>query len=257
VVVWFHGVHRRFSLPEYVAIGRALAARGFQFISANTRGHDFGTWLRTDHGAMLAGSAWEAFSESPLDVSAWFDFAARHGDRLMPVGHGQGGAKLVYYQSERQDPRVIGMTIASSGSLFRDKINEDLGEMAQAMVAEGRGKDLLPWGSRSSRQVAAISASAYIDLRKSQELLYGVNSVPPALARIRCPLLAWYGTRERFADKDIDDFLLRVRRTATASALVRTKKLPNVDYFYEGKESVVANEVAKWCVELLELVETA
>ncbi|MDB5562108.1 MAG: hypothetical protein JWN11_1526, partial [Hyphomicrobiales bacterium] len=205
----------------------------------------------------LAGSAWEAFSESPLDVSAWFDFAAKDGDRLMPIGHGQGGAKIVYYQSERQDPRVIGMTIASSASLFRDKINEELASLAASMAADGRGQDLLPWGSRSTRQVAAISANAYLDLRRSEELLYGANGVAPALARIRCPILAWYGTRERLVNKDIDDFLLRVRRTATASSLVRTKKLPNVDYFYEGKETVVANEIAKWCAELQELVETA
>lgn len=249
-VVWFHGLHQKFSEVEYVNIGRQLAARGFRFITANLRSHDFGTWFRTDKGAYLGGSAWELFSESPLDIAAWIDFATREQGRVLLAGHGLGGAKVVYYQAERRDPRLAGLIIASSGSLFREKIRQDLQFLAEEMIAGGREKELLPWGTRADRQVATISAESYMDLNRIHEALYGYQSVPPALARITCPILAWYGAKEKLANKDIDDFLARVRRTATASSLVETRKLAGVEFFYTGSEKVIAGEIARWCEHL-------
>jgi len=41
-VIWIHGWGVNFYQPTYVAIGRALAERGYAFISANTRMHDLG-----------------------------------------------------------------------------------------------------------------------------------------------------------------------------------------------------------------------
>ena len=249
-IVWFHGLHQKFSEMEYVNIGRQLAARGYRFITANLRSHDFGTWFRTDKGAYLGGSAWELFSESPFDIAAWIDFAAKDQGRVILAGHGLGGAKVVYYQAERRDPRLAGLIIASSGSLFRDKIRDDLQSLAEDMIAGGRDKELLPWGTRADRQVATISAASYMDLNRIHESLYGYQSLPPALARITCPILAWYGAKEKLANKDIDDFLARVRRTATASSLVETRKLAGVEFFYTGSEKVIAGEIARWCEHL-------
>lgn len=249
-VVWFHGLHQKFSEVEYVNIGRQLAARGFRFITANLRSHDFGTWFRTDKGAFLGGSAWELFSESPFDIAAWIDFATRDQGRVLLAGHGLGGAKVVYYQAERKDARLAGLIIASSGSLFREKIRQDLQSLAEEMIAGGREKELLPWGTRGDRQVATISAESYMDLNRIHEVLYGYQSVPPALARITCPILAWYGAKEKLANKDIDDFLARVRRTATASSLVETRKLAGVEFFYTGSEKIIAGEIARWCEHL-------
>lgn len=249
-IIWFHGLHQKFSEMEYVNIGRQLAARGFRFITANLRSHDFGTWFRTDKGAYLGGSAWELFSECPLDIAAWVDFATKDSARVVLAGHGLGGAKVVYYQAERRDPRLAGLIIASSGSLFREKMRQDLHPLAAKMIADGREKELLPWGTRGDRQVATISAESYMDLDRIHESLYGYQSVPPALARITCPILAWYGSKEKLANKDIDDFLARVRRTATASSLVKTRKIAGVEFFYTGSEKVIAGEIERWCEQL-------
>ena len=53
-IIWFHGLHQKFSEMEYVNIGRQLAARGFRFITANLRSHDFGTWPRASGWACTA-----------------------------------------------------------------------------------------------------------------------------------------------------------------------------------------------------------
>ena len=249
-ILWLHGVHRKFSEVEYVEIGRLLAGRGYRFITANTRGHDFGAWFRTENGAFLGGSAWELFSQSPVDVAAWVDFATRDCADILLAGHGVGGAKIVYYQAQCHDPRIVGLVIASSASLFREKMRQDLLPEAEKMIAEGHEKELLPWGSRSSRQVATISAESYVDLDRVHEALYGLGNIRPALSRITCPILAWYGTKERLANKDIDDFLNRVRHTATSSSLVETKKIAGVDYFYTGSEKAIAGQIARWSMKL-------
>jgi pimeloyl-ACP methyl ester carboxylesterase len=254
-ILWFHGVHRKFSEIEYVEIGRLLAGRGYRFITANMRGHDFGTWFRTEKGAFLGGSAWELFSQSPIDVAAWVEFATRDCAEILLAGHGVGGSKIVYYQSERRDPRIMGLVLASSASLFREKMRQDLQAEAEKMIMEGHEKELLPWGTRNSRQAATISAEAYVDLNRVHEVLYGFGNIPPALSRIACPILAWYGTKEKLVNKDIDDFLSRVRHTATSSQLVVTKKLVGVDYFYTGSEKAVAGQIARWITKLRDFAQ--
>lgn len=72
LVIWLHGLNLGFREPEYVQISRLVAARGVAFISAATRGHGFGSWLRGPAGTKLAGSAWEMLAEAPADITFWY-----------------------------------------------------------------------------------------------------------------------------------------------------------------------------------------
>src|SRR5690349_15646570 len=81
-MIWFHGAWMHFYFPTYVTIGRALARRGYPFLSANTRGHDLGNLMfRSDMqgdvqefiGARPGGYLWEVLDEQWADIRAWID----------------------------------------------------------------------------------------------------------------------------------------------------------------------------------------
>jgi predicted alpha/beta hydrolase len=247
MVIWLHGLNLGFSEPEYVRIGRLTAERGLSLVSAETRGRGFGTWLRGSTGTKLAGSAWELLTESPADVAAWADFARRSGAmRLVLAGHGWGAAKIVFHIAARGSEGIDGVVVASSGSLVRDNLDPTLADLAERAVAEGRGLDLMPFGSRAGLGPNTVSAQVYALRARVHRELYGAADMPPALARLDVPILAWFGDGEQSADRDVRGFLATIRRNAIAAPRVETVMLGGASYLYTGAEAVVADTLATW-----------
>jgi predicted alpha/beta hydrolase len=251
MVIWLHGLNLGFSEPEYVRIGRLVAERGLSFLSAETRGRGFGTWLRGPAGTRLAGSAWELLTEAPNDVAAWIAHARQAGaGQLVLAGHGWGAAKIVFHIATRGSEGIDGVVVASSGSLVRDNLDPTLADLAAQAVAEGRGLDLMPFGSRAGLGPNTVSAQVYALRARVQRELYGAADMPPALARVDVPILAWFGDREQTADRDVRGFLATIRRNAVAAPRVETAMLGGAAYLYTGAEAVVADTLATWARSL-------
>jgi alpha-beta hydrolase superfamily lysophospholipase len=243
-IVWIHGLTGKFYSPTTVSIGRALAGRGYTFITGNNRGHDFGAIYRTKSGErVILGGGWELFDESPRDVAAWVGFAVGLGFRgVALLGHSLGGLKVCYYLANRQDSRVAGL-IAASPPLRAGRVEPELFARAERMLAEGRGADLLPWGI-SPAGAGTQSAQTYVNRARSNLDVYGLENPDPPVARIRCPILAFYGTDEAWVGTAAD--LEIIRRNARAAARVDTRTFEGADHSYTGHEAEVAAAVAEW-----------
>lgn len=79
-IIWIHGWGVNFYEPTYVAIGLALAERGYTCITGNTRMHDLGNveaW-RGDKRTR-GGGYWGVTSDEVRDLAAWVDFAGERG----------------------------------------------------------------------------------------------------------------------------------------------------------------------------------
>jgi pimeloyl-ACP methyl ester carboxylesterase len=247
LVLWVHGLHQGFAAPEYCAIARAVAAGGTSVLSVETRGHDFGVWLRGPGGTRLAGTGWELFSECLADLGGWITQAQALGyTRLVLAGHGYGGAKVVFHMAERAERVVCGIVIASSGSLVRDPLDAERVAEAEAMVADGRALDLMPWGTRPGSLHSTVSAQVYLSRARVHRDLYGFGELPPALARVGCPVLAWFGEREANERRDPQAFLDTMRRNAARAPWVETRVLKGASYLYTGAEAVVARELLRF-----------
>ncbi|HLH73451.1 MAG TPA: alpha/beta fold hydrolase [Chloroflexota bacterium] len=248
-IIWIHGLTGRFYAPSAINIGRELASRGFTFVTGNNRGHDFGALLnRADGEQLLAGGAWEHFDESPRDVAAWIDFAVGLGfSGVALLGHSLGALKVAYYQAARQDPRVAGL-IAASPPARAGRVDSELLAQAKQMVAEGRGRDLLPWGSRSTGG-GTMSASAYLNRMETNVDVYGDHTPDPAVARIRCPVLAFYGTNEPTVGGAAD--LETIKRNARVAPRVDTHLFEGADHSYLGHHIEVARVIAEWVAGLV------
>jgi alpha-beta hydrolase superfamily lysophospholipase len=243
-VVWVHGLTGRFYAPTEILVSRDLAAAGYVAISGNNRGHDFGAriWSQARGAAVLAGGGWEQFDESPYDVAAWITFAAALGhERVVLIGHSLGALKVAHYQALKQDPRVIGL-VAASAALPAARPNADLVALSEKMVAEGRGQDLLPWGS--SRAGAGTHSAATL-LNRAQTGLdqYGLDDPSPAIGTVACPILAFFGTEQDTGDAaDLE----MIRRNAKAAARVDTAIIEGADHVYRGREAAVADVIRGW-----------
>lgn len=246
-VVWMHGFTGHFSEPHQITIGRYLAERGHLFVSGNNRGHHHGASLGQREGTPLMGGAWwELVSESWLDVKAWLDFAETlRPARLVLAGHSYGALKVTWYQGERQDPRLAGL-ISASGPVRPPGRRPELGEplaLAQRMVAEGRGLDLLPFGS-TGRPGGTLSAQTLVDREKSLVDVYGVESGDSPLSKVRCPFLAILGTNEPQIGSPAD--LDMLKRNARSSSRADTALIEGADHVYTGREEAVAQAIYEW-----------
>lgn len=247
LVIWVHGIHLKFCEPEYVEIGRLVASQGMSFLSVNTRGHDFGVWLRGDEGMKLAGAGWELMHECVHDLNGWLSFAQQHGySRIVLAGHGFGGSKIAYYMSEHLEQRIGGIVLASCASIIRDTMTDELHDKAQSMVKSGQGLDLLPWGSRPGVMPSTVSAQVQVARARVRKDLYGNSDSPPALTSIKVPVFAWFGALEQNSERDVEGFLRSTAQNLTGSSSVETALLPNATYLYTGAEIEVATALSAW-----------
>jgi dienelactone hydrolase len=250
LVLWIHGAGVRFYLQSVLDVCRGLARRGYACLSINTRGHDFVTRLNSGRRRTLAGTAYERIEECGHDLRAWLDLAAARGfGRVALVGHSYGGVKAVYDHVMRPDERVATVVLASSNSAIAFGAGEqlraapELVALAERMEAEGRGEELLPWGSTPGEVLPTVSAQTYLSRARAYPFFHGDGVRPPALARIRCPLFAFFVAGEPGAGAGR---LEVVRRTATAAPRVETQLVEGAEHVYRGCEEPVAAAIAAW-----------
>jgi pimeloyl-ACP methyl ester carboxylesterase len=244
-LLFVHGLTGKFYSPSVVRIGRELAGRGFTFVTGNNRGHDGGYPFRAspDAPTRIYGGSWEDVFESVHDISAWLRFTTGLGfERVALLGHSLGARKVAYYQGERQDQRVAGLVTASP-PIKGVRPRTELTAQARAMVEAGRGQDLLPWGI-SPAGMGTSSAQAYLDRFKPGWDVFGVEGGDPAIARVRCPLLAFYGTNEAWVGGADDLEVIRVK--ARAAARVETRLFEGADHSYTGQHVAVGEALAAW-----------
>ena len=248
IVVWVHGATVSFSMAGISRLGRALAGHGYVVVAGNNRGHDVGAHLwRAGEAPVLGGTRWELFDQAPLDLGAWITYAAEAGAvRVVLAGHSLGAQKVVYYQADRQDPRVVGLVAASPGyRIVRDVLHAppELVARAERLVADGQGLELVPLGGS-----APVSAQTFLSLRRVGFDFFGLETPGARIGRIRCPLFACYGAAE---SAEVADLLDGIRRNATGAARVETCLIAGADHGYSGREADVATALAQWIGTLL------
>lgn len=254
-IIWIHGWGVNFYQPSYVAIGRALAQRGFTAISANTRMHDLGNVEGYRDGKRVRGGGyWGVGSEEPRDLAAWIDLAEQRGFReVVLVGHSAGWAAVRSYVSSVQDPRVVGVVLAS-GEVRPDTRRPDLDQLRQArdLMAKGEGDALFRDPKRNFPSY--ISAATYLDIFSSEAPravdFFGIKTPSDAITRLRAPVLAFFGTDDDVGSQEELDLLKSAMARQAGAPPLTTALIRGADHMYSGQEQQVADVIARWAMNL-------
>lgn len=249
--IWVHGWGVNFYHPSYVMIGRALAQRGYPFLSVNTRMHDIGNVAGYRWGKRVRGGGyWGIASQEVLDLASWIDLAEQRGfPQVVLVGHSAGWAAVRAYQAERRDPRVAGLVFAS-GMVYGERSAPDPELLAEAtrLVEEGRGDDLIRLPNRIFPSF--ISAATHLDIVNTPQALYdffGVETPNPGVSQISCPILAFFGTEgDVGGESDLELLRWSTLRQPTGPSRVDTVMIEDADHMYSGQELQVADTIAAW-----------
>jgi pimeloyl-ACP methyl ester carboxylesterase len=250
VIIWIHGWGANFYSPTYVEIARTLAKKGYPCITANTRMHDIGFNIgETKTMRIRGGGYWGKPNEQTEDINAWINFAESYGfKKVILVGHSAGWAAVRNYQAIKQDPRVIGLVLASGMvSPGTEKTDSVLLHQARELVYAGHGDDLLRIPNR--RFPSFISAATFLDEASTPLELndfFGVRIPNPAIIKINCPILAFFGTRDDVGtENDLELIKSGIQRFQSRIS-VNTVMIQNADHMYTGEENQVAETIANW-----------
>jgi pimeloyl-ACP methyl ester carboxylesterase len=251
-IIWVHGWGANFYTPSYVGIGRALADRGFQTISVNTRMHDIGNVEKyTLLGKRVrGGGCWGVTSEDARDIAAWIDYTEQLGyGRVILVGHSAGWASVARYQADSQDRRVAGLILASPGVGYSPQPDDpQLFAQAKKLVDEGAGEDLLRLPHRSTPSfVSAATQLDIADTPRQYKDFFGTQTPDAAITRVTCPILAFFGSQDDIGgEKDLALLTSSVRRLPHGPARVNTAMIANGNHEYVGEETQVAQVITRW-----------
>ena len=256
-IIWIHGWGVNFYEPSYIAIGRALAQQGYTVIDGNTRMHDLGNVeMRRGGKRIRGGGYWGVASEETRDIGAWINLAEANGfKQVVLAGHSAGWGAVRSYVALVQDPRIVGIVLAS-GSVQPDLRTSDPEQLreAQRLMAAGEGDALIRDPKRDFPSY--ISAATFLDIDAflndtAARDFFGVQAANAPIARVRVPLLAFFGTRDDVGGQpDLDTIVSAVKRHQGGTANVTTALIDGGDHMYTGQEQRVAQLIARWAAGL-------
>jgi pimeloyl-ACP methyl ester carboxylesterase len=245
-VLFFHGNTMNFYVGAPRFLPPALTRLGFACLAFNRRGHDI---LSIRNSRAAEGAAFQLTREGIEDnrtAAQWL--AARGYAHPIVIGHSNGGMLGVRHVVDHpQTPALVLLSAgrggntsmqegSSAGLLAGDRV-EELTAQARALVAAGRGRELMfmpGWWY-------VISAESFLDR---------MTEVPDTLAlapQITCPVLCVRGSEESRERYPAEEFQERV------TGPCEVEIVPGCDHFYNGCEDRVSTIVSTWLARTLKL----
>lgn len=239
-LVLVHGVAMNFYLPPMFAFGQQLSQRAFHSFVINTRGHD---WIsRAGNLTKFGGSAYENLEDCLADLDGALEFLKqRRYRRFVLIGHSLGAIKSIIYQGTRQRGDIVGIVSCSAPKQFyseriaRQPQFRELIKRAEAMVAEGRGEELMS---------ISVGATPGIFSARSHLNKYGKddrNDCRPYAKLIGCPVLAIVGSAEppffhEYAQEIVD----------AAGYGSTYRRVDGASHFYNRHTAEIVEIIAQW-----------
>jgi pimeloyl-ACP methyl ester carboxylesterase len=241
----FHGNCGNFYTGPSRFLPEVLVPRGIACLAFNRRGHDMVTSLgsRGGQGRGSTGGSFQLASEGIEDNRCAADWLESRGFKNpIIIGHSNGGMLAAQHCADNYgNPRALVLMSAHCGGrdlvplnnavgLFACDRQSELTAQAEAMVAEGRGRELmlLPgwWW--------VISAESFLDRCRNTPDTVELGS------QICCPSLFLRGDKEVPAAYPAEAF------AGHAAAPCEVRILPDCDHWYTGHETEVAIQAADW-----------
>jgi pimeloyl-ACP methyl ester carboxylesterase len=239
-LLFVHGVAMNFYLPPLSIFGQELAERGYHSFVINTRGHD---WIsRAGNLTKFGGSAYENLEDCFPDLDGALEFLKeRSYRRFILIGHSLGAIKSIIYQGTRRRADVIGIVSCSAPRQFySERVARQAGfreviEKAEAIVAEGKGEELLSVGVGSTPGI--FTARTHINKYGRDDN----NDCRPYAKHLDCSLLAIVGGAE---PKFFYDYAQEI--VAGVGAKGTCKLVDGANHFYNRHTPEIIDVIDQW-----------
>jgi pimeloyl-ACP methyl ester carboxylesterase len=238
-VLLFHGNTMNFYVgaPRFLPPG--LTAMGYACLAFNRRGHDI---LSIRDSRTAEGAAFQLTHEGIEDNRLAADWMVRQGfPPPVVIGHSNGGMLAVPHVVAHPDtPAMILLSAhgggrdgvrrsSQAGLMAADRLDE-ITAQARAMVAAGRGRDLMlmpGWWY-------VITAESFLDRGSA------MPDILELAPRVSCPVLFLRGDQESAGNYPAEAFQARCGGPCEVDII------PGCDHFYRGREDAVIERVTSW-----------
>lgn len=207
-VVFVHGLGS--TLFKKLPLARELVDTRTGVLVFNNRGHDKVAGLSRKSGtSLLAGSAYEKFTDCADDIQGAVNFARRQGAKsIFLVGHSTGCQKSIYWASKKgRGVRGIAL-LAPIGDrsaevhLQGKKKLDSLVARARSLVRHGKSRELVGVGSWAHMYSGQRFLSLFAGTGPEELFPYAdERRTPRVLRSIRTPILAVLAERDEYADR--------------------------------------------------------
>lgn len=238
-VMLLHGNTMNFYVGAPRFLPPALTELGFACLAFNRRGHDI---LSNRNSRAVEGAAFQTTAEGIADNEFAAGWLAEKGfDAPILIGHSNGGFLAVQHAARHPETPAMVLLSGHAGGTHQTDLAPVTGllggartpefrALAEAMVAEGRGDELmlLPgWWY-------VATARAYLDR---------LTTMPDTVAtapQIKCPVLYIRGDQELVEAYPAEKF------AAASGGPCDVEIVPDCDHYYVGREEEITRRVVAW-----------
>lgn len=235
----FHGNTMNFYTGAPRFLPPVLTAMGYACLAFNRRGHDI---LSIRDSRAAEGAAFQLTQEGIEDnriAAAWM--ATEGFPPPVIIGHSNGGMLAVpHVVAHPGTPALIllsahgggrnGVRRSSQAGLMAADRLEEITAQARAMVAAGRGRDLMlmpGWWY-------VITAESFLDRGTA------MPDILDLAPQVKCPVLFLRGDQESAENYPAEAFQTR------AGGQCEVEIIADCDHFYRGREAAVTECVSAW-----------
>lgn len=259
-VLHFHGATSNFYRSHLVeGLADALTARGYWFLTANTRGHDIVNIVATrdpTRGERI-GNAYERFTDCVLDIAAWLGFLESRGwTRVVLEGHSFGAMKSAYYLGTRQEARVVAAVLLSPGE--RGFFERNMGshfvqarQKAEALVAQGEPDQLIAIGGHTLLSARILVSGAHETVATNVFNFTDPDHPWTEIGAIRVPMLIVFGTVGEYITLPPEEACRLICQKAVSSPRCDYRVFEGAPHNYKFREAEVAEAVGDWVAEVV------
>ena len=253
-VIHVHGMADNFYQRKFVReLARMYASIGYNFLSFNTRGHDFATIIIKEDKAMRGGAYNELLEDSLVDIEAVVDYVKGLGtNEIILEGHSLGCSKLINYYDEAKDStikKLILLAPSDGVTKFKQIMKEGYEyfcSKAKELFDAGKPDEVLFNPDFFPRAFTArVFLENYVENGLSDTFRYrDSNYVNPVLKSIEIPILIEVGTIDRMAfiaeQDDITPYWSKNNDNYKLDFIV------DADHEYVGCEEKLCDNIKTW-----------
>jgi len=256
-----HGTSGDFYTHKFIEKeAEKLSSLGISFLTANNRGHDvFADIRKHKHGNVewvQIGGAFEKFEDCLYDIDSWLDFLTNQGVKKVILQAHSLTQKILYYQINKKDRRVIGQIHLSPCNdagymyyLLGEKKYHETNKKIEKMVKDGKTKELLPKELSVVCPMGALAYSGYLTENGTGNLFPYHNSESPKwklLNATKEPILAIFGGSDGFIKPSIKEAAELFKKKAKSAEDVTVEVIDEASHSYLGFEDKLVKMITIW-----------